>query len=257
MKRHLSLTWTLAIMVLVMAANGFANDLSWKKIEKKGVLTVGFCAQYPPFEFKTETGEFKGFDVDMANALGKQLNIAIKLKDGEWQGLIAGLKKGDYDVLITGMVKTPERMERVDFSDKYVDLNEVLIVHKDEESIHGKQDLKEKTVGAQLASNGERVMNGIKDMIGETKTYNYTTEAFMDLKFKRIDALICSIAYAAVQIKKDPSFKVVGDPLKSNEICIALPKGSHELASRINSALTDIKANGTHQQIYEKWLGLN
>jgi polar amino acid transport system substrate-binding protein len=256
MKRQLAFTWTLAVMVLALAANGFAKDLSWEEIEKKGTLVVGFCAQYPPFEFKTETGEFKGFDVDLANALGKQLNIPITFKDGEWQGLIAGLKNGDYDILITCMGKTHERMEMVDFSDKYVDLTEVLIVRKDEEGIRGKQDLKDKIVGAQMATSSERVMNGIKEMIGETRTYNYTTEAFLDLKFKRIDALICSVAYAAVQMKKDPSFKVVGDPLNSTEIGIALPKGSHELTSRINAALADIKANGTHQHIYDNWLGL-
>lgn len=243
-------------MALSLAANGFATDLSWEKIEKKGTLVVGFCAQYPPFEFKTESGAFKGFDVDLANALGKQLNIPITFKDGEWQGLIAGLKKGDYDILITCMGKTPERMEMVDFSDKYVELTEVLIVRKDEERIRGKKDLKDKIVGAQMATSSERVMNGIKEMIGETRTYNYTTEAFLDLKFKRIDALICGVAYAAVQMKKDPSFKVVGDPLNSTEIGIALPKGSNQLTSRINSALAAIKANGTHQQIYDKWLGL-
>ena len=195
--------------------------------------------------------------MDLANAIGRKLNIPIKFKDGEWQGLIAGMYKGDYDILITCMGKTAKRMEKVDFSDGYIDLTEVLIVRKDETAILGKHDLKDKIVGAQMATSSERVLDGIKSLIGTKKTYNYTTEAFLDLKFKRIDALVSGIAYASVQIKKDPSFKVVGKPLNSTEIAIALPKGSQALTARINEALAAVKADGTHKKIQAKWLTLN
>lgn len=248
---------SLVLLALCFAVNGFSNDLSWEKIKEKNELVVGFCAQYPPFEFKTETGEYQGFDVDLANAIGKELNIPITFKDGEWQGLIAGMYKGDYDILITCMGKTAKRMEKVDFTDGYIDLTEMLVVRKDETGINGKNDLKDKVVGAQMATSSERVLDGIKDYIGEKKTYNYTTEAFLDLKFKRIDALVSGIAYASVQIKKDPSFKVVGEPLNSTEIAIALPKGSHALTAKINEALAKVKADGTHEQIRNKWLSLN
>ncbi|MDD9302953.1 MAG: amino acid ABC transporter substrate-binding protein [Desulfobacter sp.] len=244
-------------MALAVAANGFCADLSLQKVQDKGELVVGFCAQYPPFEFKTKTGDFQGFDVDLANAIGKEMNIPVKFKDGEWQGLIAGLQKGDYDILITCMGKNPKRMEMVDFSDTYVNLTEVLVVRKDESQIQGQNDLKDKIVGAQMATSSEKALNSIKDLVGTAKTYNYTTEAFLDLKFKRIDALISGIAYAAVQIQKDPSFKVVGDPLHSTEIGIALPKNTSALRSEINRAIAKIKADGSHQRIHDKWLTVN
>lgn len=249
-------TVSLVLLALSLAVNSFAKDLSWQKIKEKNELVVGFCAQYPPFESKTESGDYEGFDVDLANAISKKLNIPVKFKDGEWQGLIAGLAKGNYDVLITCMGKTAKRMEKVDFSDGYIDLTEVLVVRKDETGIHGKDDLKDKVVGAQMATSSERVLDGIKDMIGEKKTYNYTTEAFLDLKFKRIDALVSGIAYASVQIKKDPSFKVVGEPLNSTEIGIALPKGCDALTAKINEALAEVKSDGTHEKLRNKWLSL-
>lgn len=243
--------------LFVFAANTYASDNSWEKIKDKGELVVGFCAQYPPFEFKTETGEFQGFDVDLANAIGKELGIPIKFKDGEWQGLIAGMGKGDYDILITCMGKTTQRMETINFSDAYVDLTEVIVVRKDEDKIKEKADLKGKTVGAQMATSSDRVLDEMADLVGEAKKYNYTTEAFLDLKFKRIDALVCCVTYAVVQIKKDPSFKIVGEPLHSSEVAIALPKGADSLTSKINTALAKIKANGTHKNIYDKWLSVN
>ena len=100
-----------------------------------------------------------------------------------------------------------------------------------------------------MATSSERVLNGIKDMIGEAKTCNYTTEAFLDLKFKRIDALVSRIAYASVQIRKNPSFKVVGEPLNSTEIGIALPKGSHALTAKINEALAAVRPESLRIEI--------
>jgi len=259
-QKIMSLSLSTLIIFLSLVAftiNGFASDNSWDKIKGKGELVVGFCAQYPPFEFKTETGELQGFDVDLANAIGKELGINVKFKDGEWQGLIAGMQKGDYDVLITCMGKTAERMEIVNFSDAYVDLTEVIVVRKEEKEIQDKANLKGKVVGAQMASSSEMVLDGMADQVGEIKRFNYTTEAFLDLKFKRIDALISGVAYAVVQIKKDPSFKIVGSPLNSTPIGIALPKGADALTAQVNAALARINANGTHKAIYEKWLSVS
>jgi polar amino acid transport system substrate-binding protein len=256
-KKNLFVSALIFIVSLVaLTANGFASDNSWERIKEKKELVVGFCAQYPPFEFKSETGELQGFDVDLANAIGRELGINVTFKDGEWQGLIAGMKKGDYDVLITCMGKTAKRMEMVNFSDEYVSLTEVLVVRKEDDSIHGKADLKEKVVGAQMASSSERTLDGMADQVGEIKRFNYTTEAFLDLKFKRIDALVSGLAYAVVQIKKDPSFKIVGDPLSATPIGIALPKGADALTAQIDTALARIKADGTHTEIYDRWLSV-
>lgn len=257
MNIKMPLALLIILSLIAFTANGFASDNSWEKIKEKGELVVGFCAQYPPFEFKSETGELQGFDVDLANAIGRELGINVKFKDGEWQGLIAGMKKGDYDVLITCMGKTAKRMEMVNFSDAYVDLTEVIVVRKEENKIQGKADLKNKVVGAQMASSSERALDGMADLVGEIKRFNYTTEAFLDLKFKRIDALVSGVAYAVVQIKKDPSFKIVGSPVSATPIGIALPKGSDALTSKIDTALARIKANGTHTKIYDRWLNVS
>ena len=91
-------------------------------------------------------------------------------------------------------------------------------------------------------------------LFGEIKKYNYTTEAFLDLKFKRIDAVVCGLAYAIVQIGKDPSFKIVGKPLKSVEIVMVMPKNAHALTVKVNNALAAINADGMYQKIYDTWL---
>jgi polar amino acid transport system substrate-binding protein len=243
----IALTFALADMVKA--------DTSLSKVNERGELVVGFCAQYPPFESKNEkTGEFEGFDVDLARALAKEVGVKVRLVDAEWQGLLAGLKKGDYDTLITCMSKSEARGENTNFSDVYYTLPDVIVVRKDENTIIGKETLRGKTVGVQLGSGSEQLADSMKEMFKEIKKYNYNPEAFTDLKVGRIDAVLVGYAYAVNQMKTDPSYKVVGEPLAEAEIVAVLPKGADALTTKINEALAKIKADGTYQAILDKWL---
>ncbi|MCL5942707.1 MAG: transporter substrate-binding domain-containing protein [Actinobacteria bacterium] len=82
-----------------------ATDVSSKTVQDRDALLVGMCAEYPPFEFRGDDNKPMGFDVDLANALGEKLGIKVTIADSAWEGLLAGIRKGDYDVLITAMSK--------------------------------------------------------------------------------------------------------------------------------------------------------
>lgn len=235
-----------------------ASDDSLAKVKDAGELTVGFCAQYPPFESKNEkTNEFEGFDIDLAKAIAKEMGVEAKLIDAEWQGLLAGLNKGDYDTLITCMSKSEARGENTNFSDVYYSLPDVIVVKKDNTTITSKDSLQGKTVGVQLGSGSEQLADKMEDVFKEIKRYNYNPEAFTDLKFGRIDAVIVGYAYAVNQMKADPSYKVTGEPLAQAEIVAVLPKGADALTREINAALARIKEDGTYQKIHDKWLKVN
>lgn len=235
----------------------WAQDDSLKKILEKEKLVIGFCAQYPPFESKTKEGDFIGFDVDLGKAIAEKLKVKPEFKDGEWQGLVAGMNKGDYDILITCMSKSSARKKNANFTDVYFNLSEIILVRKDNNEIKGLEDMKDKVVGVQMATSSEKAVNDYPDAFKEIKKYNYTTEAFIDLKYKRIDAVVCGYAYAVTHNKKDPSFKVVGKPLHSSEIVMVLPKGADTLTEKINEALAALKNDGTYKKIHDKWLVIN
>ncbi len=243
------------LMVSAFLLSDVKADSSLKKVSDKGEMVVGFCAQYPPFESKNEkTGQFEGFDVDLAQALAKEMGVKPKFIDAEWQGLLAGLKKGDYDVLITCMSKSEARGQNTNFSDVYYNLPDVIVVRKDEAVVKGKDDLKGKIVGVQLGSGSEQLADSMKATFKDIKRYNYNPEAFTDLKVKRIDAVLVGYAYAVNQMKVDPSYKIVGEPLSVAETVVVLPKGADALTQKINAALAKIKADGTYQKIHDKWL---
>ncbi|MGX9365576.1 ABC transporter substrate-binding protein [Desulfoplanes sp. PS50] len=245
--------FTLFLLVCISPLVQAADD-SWNAVKQKNDLVIGFCAQYPPFESKTASGSFDGFDVDLGKALGNYLGVPVTFKDGEWHGLIAGMNKGDYDMLITCMSRTNARKNNANFSDPYYDHPEIILVPKDNITISSRKDLADKVVGVQMSTSSEHTVESMPGLCKEIKKYNYTTEALLDLKYHRIDAVICGEPYAVMQLKKDPSFKIVDDKLKKSDIVMVLPKGHDSLTEKINKALAHIKQNGTYQKIYDKWL---
>ncbi len=240
-----------------IASTAIADD-SWNNVTEKGKIAIGLCAQYPPFESKNEkTGKLEGFDVDMGKAIAEKLGVRADFVDAEWQGLLGGLQKGDFDILITCMSKSETRGENVNFSDVYYKLPDVIVVRKDDTEIRDQSGLKGKTIGVQLGTGSEQLADKMKDMFREIKRYNYNPEAFTDLKFKRIDAVIVGYAYAVNQIKADPSYKVVGEPLAEAEIVMVMSKGADELTAKVNQALEAIQNDGTYQQVYDRWLSVD
>ena len=247
----------LACICLFVLAGAAAADDSWSKVQSRSEVVIGFAAHYPPFESKNEkTGEFEGFDVDLANAMAEVMGVKVKFVDAEWQGLLAGLSKGDFDMLMTCMSKSETRGQNVNFSDSYYSLADVMVVGMDNQNIKSSADLQGKTVGVQLGSGSEQAvdaMTGFK----EIKRYNYNPEAFLDLKNGRIDALVVGYAYAVNQIKVDPSYKVVGEPLAEAEIVVVMPKGADALTAKVNEALAEVRKNGAYDKAHTTWLKLD
>ena len=247
----------LALVCVLFLAGVAAADDSWSKVEARGELIVGFAAHYPPFESKNEkTGEFEGFDVDLARAMASALGVKVKFVDAEWQGLLSNLNKGDYDMLMTCMSKSETRGQNVNFSDVYYTLADVIVVGKDGRGIASGADLKGKTVGVQLGSGSEQAVDAMEGF-KEIKRYNYNPEAFLDLKNGRIDALVVGYAYAVNQIKADPSYKIVGAPLAEAEIVVVMPQGAEALTAKVNGALAAVRKNGAYDKAYATWLKLD
>lgn len=238
-----------------------ATDTSWSQIAEKGKIVVGNCPEYPPFSFRNSNDEIEGFDSDYARALGEEMGVEVEIRDTAWEGLVAGLQKGDHDIIISCM--SPEEAtaasENVNMSNAYYNLSEVIVTRSEDESIKSKEDLKGKVVGAQASSTSEVAVDSLKDMGIETKEikkYNRNSEALADLKNGRVDAVVVGIAYAATQAKENPEIKVVNDPIRSVEIVVVMNKGAEELNEKVNQAIEAVKESGKYDEINKKWLDI-
>lgn len=245
------------MMGLLCCSTALAADGSLEKIRSRGEVVVGFCAQYPPFESRNlKTSAFEGFDVDLAKALAHEMGVSVRFVDAEWQGLLGGLGKGDFDMLLTCMSKSEARGANANFSDVYYRLADVIVVKKENNAIKDLEDLTGKVVGVQIGSGSEQLADSLKGRFKSVKRYNYNPEAFADLKFGRIDAVLVGYTYAVRQNKVDPDYKVVGAPLAEAEIVAVMKKGADTLTGEVNAALARLQKSGEYQTIHDRWLAL-
>ncbi|WP_243136971.1 transporter substrate-binding domain-containing protein [Alkaliphilus serpentinus] len=237
------------------------NDTSWTKVQDKGELVVGNCPEYPPFSSRNPNGEIEGFDSDYAKALGDALGVKVTIKDTAWEGLVAGLQKGDHDIIISCM--SPEEAiaasENVNMSIPYYELSEIIVVRSDEESIKSKEDLTDKIIGVQANTTSEVAVDSLKDMdiiVKDITKYNRNQEALIDLINGRVDAVVVGYAYAATKAKDNTELKIINDPVRSVDIVVVINKGADDLTDKINEAINTVKQNGAYDTIHKKWLGL-
>jgi polar amino acid transport system substrate-binding protein len=235
-----------------------SSDDSLKTVQERGELIVGLAPFYAPFESTNETTkEIEGFDVDLAGVIAEKMGVKAVFKGAEWQGLLGGLEKGDYDVLVTAMSKKEAAEANVEFSDVYYLLDDIIIVPKgNPKNISGKDDLADMVVGVQLGSGSEQIGDALNTEVGfkDLRKYKLTQDAMNDLKAGRIDAVLAGETFAVEQSKVDPSFDVVGEPLESAEIVAVFRKGSTALVEEFNRQLAVVIQEGTYDELVAKWL---
>ncbi|EHK90393.1 lysine/arginine/ornithine ABC transporter substrate-binding protein [Aggregatibacter actinomycetemcomitans] len=216
-------------------------------------LTFAMEPSYPPFESTNEKGEIIGFDVDIANAICKEIQATCHFKGGAFDSLITNLRSKRFDAAISAMDITEARAKQVLFSDSYYDSTASYVALKGKVTLDSA-----KNVGVQNGTTFQQYT------VAETKQYaskSYASlqDAILDLKNGRIDIIFGDTAVLADMISKEPEIQFVGDKVTNkkyfgNGLGIAMNKANKELAESLNKGLAAIKANGEYQKIYDKWM---
>jgi polar amino acid transport system substrate-binding protein len=144
-------------------------------------------------------------------------------------------------------------------SNPYYQLSEIIVTRSDVTDITTKEDLAGRIVGVQANSTSEVAGDSLADMdikVKDLRRYNRNSEALIDLKNKRVDAVVVGFAYAATKIKDSPDLKIINDPVRSVDIVVVLDHGEDELTEKINQAIDTVKSNGDFDRIHDKWLAL-
>ncbi|BCR05665.1 amino acid ABC transporter substrate-binding protein [Desulfuromonas versatilis] len=216
-------------------------------------LTVATDTNFPPFEFKDSSGKHTGFDIELWDAIAKQIGVDYTLQPMDFNGIIPGLQTGQLDVGIAGMTIKPERAEVVDFSDPYYDAGLLILVKSDNEGIQSVEDLKGKVVSTKLATTSADFVKE-KAQAKDVKLFPNNDAMFLELMTGGADAVIFDSPVIAefMRTAGKGQVKVVGPLYMGQSYGIAFPKGS-ELVPKVNAALKKLKDDGTYLALYRKW----
>lgn len=232
------------------------EDTAGSEAIADGVLTVGTNAEFPPFEYVGDDGQPDGFDVALIKAIGEKLGVQVEVENMEFDSLVASIGN-KIDVAIAGMTVTEERKNSVDFSDAYYDALQYVIVPEGSE-IATFDDLAGKTIGVQLGTTGDFIASDDVDGASVSQ-YNKAVDAVNDLINGRVDCVIIDKNPALVFEEKFAGQVKALDGAQFNfeveNYAIALPKGDTALAEQINTALQEIKADGTFDKLVEEYIG--
>jgi ABC-type amino acid transport substrate-binding protein len=236
-----------------------------ERIEKQWVM--GVSPDYPPFEF-SKGGTTVGYDIDLAQALAKEAGVSLVIQDLDFSSLIPSLQSGRIDFAMSSISANEERKKNVDFSDPYF-LSSFALLTREDGSVVQESDLPGKIVGVQLGSTMEKHAKILKERHPGMEVVSLSRNPILiqELKSKRLDGVLVEDLQAAAFVVANPHLKFVSLSNSGDGYSIAfrkqknLPKTASEgsflhapLRDRMNAALKKLKADGTLDELKNKWL---
>lgn len=240
-----SITITAAITLAACSQQDTANTDATATDSAGKTIRIATEGAYPPFNFTNADGSLGGYDIDVANALCKQMQAKCEIVAQDWDGIIPGLLAQKYDAVIAGMSITPERQEKVDFTEPY--FANTMVWLTETKGSFDPLAIKNLNLGGQRSTTpGAYLQDNYEGKDGNTvQLYDNYDNAYLDLKSGRSDAVLAEKVSAKSWLKDNPKgFGIVGDEIDNDDnIAIAVRKGD-SLREDFNKALTEIRSNG-------------
>ncbi|MBE6036390.1 MAG: amino acid ABC transporter substrate-binding protein [Clostridiales bacterium] len=250
MKKITALFLALLMLLTVFTGCGSKED---------NTLTVGFDANFPPFGYMGDDGEYTGFDLEMAAEVAKRLGMELKLQPIDWNSKDFELESGNIDCIWNGFTMN-DREDLYTWTDAYMDNSQVVVVRKDS-GITSLKDLAGKTVMVQKESSAQSALaeDEFKDLVasfGEYLTCAEYNSAFMDLESKAIHAIAMDIGVANFQIDgRTDKFMILEETIADEQYGVGFLLGNTELRDKVQNTLMEMVKDGTFATISKKWFG--
>ena len=217
-----------------------------------GKLTMATNATFPPYEMTTDSGDIAGIDIDTAKAIAEKLGLELQVDDMEFDAALLSVQQGKADMVMAGVTVTDERQNVMDFTDSYATGIQSIIV-KEDSDIASVDDLAGKKIGTQRGTTGYLYCS---DDFGDENVVAYDDglTAVQMLNNGQVDCVVIDNAPAKEFIAANPGLKLLDTAYVEESYAIGIGKGNTELKDAINTALEELKADGTLQAIVDKYI---
>lgn len=235
-------------------ADGDGDLLS--QIRAKGEITVALEGTWSPWGYHDADDNLVGYDVEVAQAIADKLGVKPVFVEGEWDGLLAGIEAGRYDIMVNGVDIDEDRQQKYDFSTPYAYNRTVVIVREDDDSIQSMEDLNGKKTANTLNSTYAIVAEGYGADVTSVDDFIQTIEL---LTSGRIDATLNAEVsfYDYIAAQPNAGIKIACVDPVSTQVAIPMHKGegSDALRAAVDQALAELAEDGTLSNLSVKYFG--
>jgi polar amino acid transport system substrate-binding protein len=242
-----------------------AEAVTIDKIKKMGKLRIGVEATYPPFTYR-EGGKIIGYDLDLADIFCNSLGVEPDVIDTQWSGIIPALYAGRFEIVMSSMSYTKERLEKVLFTIPYAEASQALLVREeDKNEIKTIDDMAGRVLGIKLGSPGEVMRPNLEKRLQEArgegfksfKIYDDHPSAYLALSQGTVDGVLNTLPTLA-KVKKDRPgyYEIVRNVGHENWAGIAMRTSDVEIKQFLDGEIRRLKDDGRIYELQEKWFGL-
>ena len=248
---HRSFAFTFLLLAfLPFGAKGDTFD----QIKSRGVLKWGADAEGgAPYVFpdRQDPNRLTGFEYDLADALAGKLGVKAEMVQNQWEGLVPGLQRGNFDIIMNGLEITPEHQQQIAMSRPYYAYAQQIMVRKETEGVQQLEDLKGKAVGVLAATVAQRLVEKMGGV--DVRVYPGNVESFRDLSNRRIDAVLLDLPIALYYSRTEQALKSAGQPFAPGFYGIGVRKEDQSLLEAINRAISELIVDGGLERIYTRY----
>ena len=218
-------------------------------------LVVGANIGNVPWEFQDASGEFVGFEIDLAKEIGARLGRPVEVVNIPFNGLFPAVQSGRIDIALSSITVTEKRLRSVSFAQPYYDSAQSLTVMA-RSPAGSLEDMRGKIIGVDTGSTGDMwtTSNQAGYGFGEIRRYEGLAPAMLDLQSGRIDGYISDIPSLEYFIKDKPHFRIVTRIATGERYSMMFRKGS-ALAVEADEVISVLKEEGFVADLHEKWFG--
>jgi polar amino acid transport system substrate-binding protein len=242
----------------ILAVAGLAGLLAAAESEAQDcVYKTGVDGTFAPHAMPTLDGKTEGFNVELANELGRRLGCRVEITSTQYSGLLPGLQAGTYDFIAAPTTVTEERAQSYLFTEGYLNTDYQFLVRQDAPEVQGLEGFKGKVIAVNKGSAYDSWARGLADEIGWTvESYGTNTDAVQAVLSGRAFANVAGQTVVQYAAKRNPQLKL--SHYHSTGLVWSMPfrKGDEELRNKFEVALECMKRDGAIARMSETWFGV-
>ena len=235
-------------------ASSAAQDLL-EQIRAKGEIVIATEGTWSPWTFHDKEGKLTGYDIEVGRLIAQKLGVKPQFVEGKWDGLLAGISAGRYDIMINGVDMTPERQKAYRFTEPYAYNRTVVMVSAQDNSIKSMQDLKGKVTANTISSTYAEIAEKYGAKVDGVDDLNQTFELLLS---GRIDATLNAevVYYDYMKVHPQAAIKIAAIDEQVTSVGIPLKKeGTEKLQTELNKILSDLRSSGELTKLSNQFFG--